>query len=641
MADTNKALGPIELEVIAGTIRSAELEIEAAVERTSRSPMIRDQHDYRVALFDARGRKLTGRSYSALVEPVFEYFEEGDIHPGDVFFWNDPYNSCGGIGHVPDLCTTVPIFHDDRLIGFSQVFGHHDDVGGSVPGSLPVHAQDQWTEGLVVPPIKLYEKGVLNEAAYKIVGRNSRLCEHLQGDIDAEIGAALLGSQRITSMAERYGVERLEEAFEAIIQNCADSLRRELLPKIENGVYTWEDYIENDGVEGPKMHAFRITMTKTNDKILLDFNGTDPEAKGPINWPIDYSEGVFIRKFMAPVLRSLADSPERAAEIDMNEGVLDVIEVKFPPKGTLITPTFGKPTGLRFFLFLRVLGTLAGVLAKATGGRMPADHETIRIWGLHGGKTADDFYLFREVLGGGGPGRPWADGSDVVHIVPNSRNLPAEFSETRYPILVEKLGLGEDSAGAGYRRGGFGYDKRIRSLTDAGLISNADRAMLACYGVNGGKASCSYGVSVLEKEGGVRNVPGMEDLESVLAGDIVRVETTGGGGWGDPLKREPELVCYDVECGMVSLKAAEEIYGVVLKPTDKSYKYDIDVVKTEQTRVRIRTERGQLPMYDRGSYFEEVKKTKGINWPEGWEDPDAGWYATDTAAYDSDTAEVA
>ena len=151
-----RQLGPVELEIITGTIRSAELEIEAAVERTSRSPMIRDQHDYRVALFDARGRKLTGRSYSALVEPVFEYFGEDDINPGDVFFWNDPYNSSGGIGHIPDLCSTLPIFHEGRLIGFSQVFGHHDDVGGSVPGSLPVHAEDMWTEGLVIPPIKLY-----------------------------------------------------------------------------------------------------------------------------------------------------------------------------------------------------------------------------------------------------------------------------------------------------------------------------------------------------------------------------------------------------------------------------------------------------------------------------------------------------
>ena len=343
-----KKLGPIELEVIIGTVRSAELEIEAAVERTSRSPMIRDQHDYRVALFDARGRKLTGRSYSALVEPVFEYFDENDIHPGDVFFWNDPYNSCGGIGHVPDLCTTVPIFYDEQLIGFSQVFGHHDDVGGSVPGSLPVHAEDMWTEGLAVPPIKLYEAGKLNEAAYKIISRNSRLSDHLEGDIDAEIRAALLGSQRISALAERYGVETINGAFDQIIKNCADILRQELLPKIENGVYSWEDYIENDGVDEPRLHAFRLTMTKTDDKIILDFNGTDPESKGPLNWAIDYNEGVFIRKFMAPVLRSLADTPERAAEIDINEGILDVIEARFPPKGTLVSPTFGRTYRLAY-----------------------------------------------------------------------------------------------------------------------------------------------------------------------------------------------------------------------------------------------------------------------------------------------------
>ena len=623
-------LGPIELEVITGTIRSAELEIEAAVERTSRSPMIRDQHDYRVALFDARGRKLTGRSYSALVEPVFEYFGEGDIHPGDVFFWNDPYNSAGGIGHVPDLCTTIPTFYGGKLVGFSQVFGHHDDVGGMVPGSLPVQATDMWSEGLVIPPIKLYEKGVLNEAAYKIIGRNSRLSDHLQGDIDAEIGAARLGSERVVAMAARYGVATLEAAFDAIIENCAETLRRELLPKIKDGVYTWEDYIENDGVDEPHLHAFRVTMTKTAEKITLDFTGTDPEAKGPINWPIDYCEGRFVRKWMAPVLRSLADSPERAAEIDMNEGVLDVIDVVFPGKGTLVTPSFGKPTGLRFFILLRALGVFAACLSKATEGRMPADHETIRIWGLHGGKTNEDFYLFREVLGGGGPGRPWADGSDVVHIVPNSRNLPAEFSETRYPIRVEQLGLREDSGGAGYRRGGLGYDKRIRVLQGSKLLSNADRAMLNTYGVNGGKPGSTYAVSVTDPDATRRDVPGMVDNVDVAADSVVRIVTTGGGGWGDPLGREPERVCYDVQCGVVSEAAARNDYGVALHR--KGAIWQVDEGATTALRAELRRGRAPLAMFDRGGYFEAKKAAGEVHWPDGWADPDEGWLATPPAA---------
>lgn len=300
-------LGPIELEVITGTIRSAEVEIEAAVERAARSPMIRDQHDYRVGLYDAKGRKLTGRSYGSLVEPVFEFFGD-DINPGDVFFWNDPYNSSGSCGHVPDLCTTVPIFHEGRLLGFAQVFGHHDDVGGCVPGSLPVQVRDQWGEGLVVPPAKLYDRGVLNETAFRIIERNSRLPEHLRGDIDSEIGACQLGSRRLIELAERYGVETLESAFDSIIDNCAETIRRELLPKIADGVYTFEDYIESDGFTR-KLFAMRITMTKTAEKITLDFTGTDPEAEGPINWAIDYCEGRFVRKWLGPVLRCLADSP--------------------------------------------------------------------------------------------------------------------------------------------------------------------------------------------------------------------------------------------------------------------------------------------------------------------------------------------
>ncbi|WP_072395199.1 hydantoinase B/oxoprolinase family protein [Hyphomicrobium sp. CS1GBMeth3] len=625
LKQTRAALGPIELEVIHGTIRAAELEIEAAVERTARSPMIRDQHDYRVALFDARGRKLTGRSYSAIVEPVFEYFGADNIHPGDVFFWNDPYNSCGSIGHVPDLCTTVPIFHGERLIGFSQVFGHHDDVGGAVPGSLPVHATDSWMEGVLIPPIKLYERGKLNEAAFRIIVRNSRLSDHLAGDLDAEIGAAMLGSRRIVALAERYGVDTLEAAFDQILKNTTEIFRREILPRIEDGEYHFEDYIEADGVDEPRLHALRVKMIKTPEKIVLDFTGTDPEAKGPINWSLDEADGRYFRKWLAPTLRSLADSPERAAEIDSNEGVLDVLEVVFPQKGTLITPTFGKPTGMRFFLMLRTLGCFAACLSKATDGRMPADHETIRIWGLTGGRSSEDFYLFREVLGGGSPGRPWADGSDVVHIVPNSKNLPAEFSETRYPILVEQLALKEGSGGPGYHRGGMGYDKRIKTLGECRLISNADRSLLGCYGVNGGKAGANYQVSVIQADGTETVHPGMCDTVTVAPGSSVRIITTGGGGWGDPLQRPVEKVVYDVQCGLISPQSAHDNYGVVLKAEGR--KWTADLAATEARRKSLIDARGTAPMFDRGPYYEKLKAEGKVSRPEDWADPEAGWSA--------------
>jgi N-methylhydantoinase B len=597
-------LSPVVLEVIEGSIRSAELEIEAAVERTARSPMIRDQHDYRVALFDARGRKLTGRSYSAVVEPVFERFGVDEIRPGDVFFWNDPYNSTGGIGHVPDLCTTVPIFYGERLIAFAQVFGHHDDVGGMVPGSLPVHATSIFQEGLLVPPIKLYDAGTRNDGAFEIICRNSRLPDHLQGDVDAEIGACLVGARRVLELCERYGADVVEAGFQALIENCTRLIREELLPKIRDGVYEWEDYVENDGVDPPRLHKLKLTMTKTAEKLVLDLTGTDPQARGPINWAANYGEYRFAKKWIAPILRNLADTPERAAEIDMNEGVCDVVEIVFPPPGTLVSPRFPAPVGMRFFTFLRVLGIFAGCLAQATDGRMPADQETIRIWGIHGWDDQERFFLFREVLGGGSGGRWYADGSDVIHIVPNSRNLPAEFSETRYPVIVEQLALKQDSGGVGKRRGGLGYHKKIRVLQDVSLLSNADRSMLSTYGVNGGTAGGTYSIRVNPQADAPREVPGLADDVPVKAGEVIEIVTTGGGGWGDPLEREAELVLWDVIRGIVSRTSAERDYGVVLLGDGEDLA--VDEEDTAARRRHIRTTRAPLGMFDRGDGFRRL-----------------------------------
>ncbi len=594
-------LSPVVLEVIEGAIRSAELEIEAAVERTARSPMIRDQHDYRVALFDAAGRKLTGRSYSAVVEPIFERWPLSEIRPGDVFFWNDPYGSAGGIGHVPDLCTTVPIFHCERLVAFAQVFGHHDDVGGMVPGSLPVHATSIFQEGLMVPPIKLFAAGVRNDAAFEIICRNSRLPDHLRGDVDAEIGACVVGGRRVQELCDRYGVETVEAGFRALIDNCASVVREELFPKIEDGVYVWEDYVENDGVEPPRPHRIKLTMTKTPEKLTLDFTGTDPQAKGPINWAANYGDYEFATKWIAPILRNLADTPERAAEIDLNEGICEVVDLVFPPPGTLVSPTFPAPVGMRFFTLLRVLGVFAGCLAQATGGRIPADQETIRIWGIHGWDADDRFFLFREVLGGGSGGRPYADGSDVIHIVPNSRNLPAEFSETRYPILIEQLALKQDSGGPGERRGGLGYHKKIRVLQDVELLSNADRSLLSTYGVNQGKAGGRYSIRVKPDDDEPREVPGLADDIPVRQGEVIEIVTTGGGGWGDPLERDPDLVLLDVVRGLVSRESADADYGVVFEGDGDQL--TVTEAATARRRDEIRVSRAEPEMFDRGPYF--------------------------------------
>ena len=545
---------PIVLQIVEGTLASIEAEVEAAIERTARSPMIRDQHDYRAGIHDARCRKLTGRSYSAMVQPVVRDFPLDRMREGDVFYHNDVYLSEGSVGHLPDLTTTVPVFHEGRVVAFVQAFGHHDDIGGMVPGSMPAHATSAYQEGLMIPPVRLFSKGVRNGDLYRVIVRNSRTPESFAGDLDSEVGACRMGARRLAGLFEKYGAETVEACFQAVIDRCAESFRREVLAKIPDGSYSFEDYIEHDGVREPRLHVLRMTMTKTPAKIVCDLNGTGPQALGPINHAGDYADGLFLRKWIACILRNLADTPQRAAELDINEGICDVVEMVFPPKGSLVSPVFPAPTNARSFLILRLLGVFAGCLAQAVGGRMPADQETIRYWGVHGVDADGRWYLLREVLGGGSGGRWYADGSD------DSKNLPAEFTETRFPVRIEKLALATDSGGPGKRRGGLGYDKHIRLLRDAFFVSTADRSILGPYGLAGGMAAPPYQATI---DGG-DPLPGMNDDVPLQAGSLLRLRTTGGGGWGDPFEREPELVLRDVVQGRVSVGSAERDYGVVI-----------------------------------------------------------------------------
>ena len=604
---------PILLEIVEGTLASVEMEVETAIARTSRSPMIRDAHDFRAGIHDRQLRKLTGRSYSALVHPVVRDFPLAEMGEGDVYFHNDVYESEGGIGHLPDLCVTVPVFSGGEVVAFVQAFGHHDDIGGAVPGSMPSNARSVFEEGLSVPPIKLWDKGVANQAALRIMTRNSRMPDSLAADLDAECSACLMGARRLGELFARYGRDAIEAAFDAILDRTTETYRREILSKIPDGTYVWEDYAEHDGVDEPRLHTQRITLTKQSTggpghpdqypdggpKLVIDFTGTAPQAKGPINHCGDYVGGNFLKKWLAPILRNLADTPERMAELDVNEGIVPLIEMRFPEKGTLLTPIYPAPTNARTFVILRLLGVLAGVVAKAVDGRMPADQETIRYTGVYGKDRDGNDYLMREVLGGGSGGRYYADGEDTIHVVPDSRNLPTEFTESRFPFIVERLGLAVDSGGAGRHRGGLGYEKHLRMLEDAHFMSIADRSILACWGVKGGKAGRSFEVTVDLGGPDERVVDALADAEPVRAGQVIRIRTTGGGGWGDPLERPLEDVERDLRWGKVSFEGARRDYGVVASGTSDEPVVDADA--TDALREQLRGAReAEQPFFDRG-----------------------------------------
>jgi N-methylhydantoinase B len=594
---------PVLVEIVAGTLAAIEKEVETAIGRTSRSPMIRDAHDFRAGIHDRQMRKLTGRSYSALVQPVVRDYPITTMNPGDVYFHNDVYLSEGGIGHLPDLCVTVPVFADvdgaPTVVAFVQAFGHHDDIGGAVPGSMPSAATSVFEEGLMVPPIKLWDRGVPNESALKIMTRNSRMPDSLAADLDAECSACLAGARRLGELFDRYGVEAIEACFEASLTSSTEVYRREVLSQIPDGTYVWEDYAEHDGVDAPQLHRQRITLTMDSTAdvpLVIDFTGTGPQAKGPINHCGDYADGNFLKKWLAPILRNLAATPERMAQLDVNEGVVPLIEMRFPEKGTLLTPVFPAPTNARTFVILRLLGVLAGVLAKATGGRMPADQETIRYTGVYGTDADGEPYLMREVLGGGSGGRYYADGEDTIHVVPDSRNLPSEFTESRFPLRIERLALAQDSGGPGRYRGGCGYEKDIRVLRDAHFMSIADRSILSCWGVNGGKAGRPFSITVDPGGPDEHEVDALADAEPLRAGTVVRVRTTGGGGWGDPLERPVAEVLQDIAWHKVSVEGARRDYGVVVREDGS-----VDPEATDRLRAEVRAARPEVePFFDRG-----------------------------------------
>jgi N-methylhydantoinase B len=277
-------------------------------------------------------------------------------------------------------------------------------------------------------------------------------------------------------------------------------------------------------------------------------------------------------------------------------------------------PSTACATNARSFVLLRCLGLLAGVVAQAVDGRMPADQETIRYTGFYGVDRDGKPFLSREVLGGGSGGRYYADGNDAIHIVPDSRNQPAEFTETRFPLLVETLALRTDSGGPGKRRGGLGYEKHYRALTDCRTIVTADRVRLGCYGVNGGEAGEPFCVTI-DSAGTPRDLGGLVDGEPVLAGQSVRVVTTGGGGWGDPLEREPELVLADVLDRKVSVEAARERYGVVVVATADAPGFAVDATATAGRRAGLKAQRREpLPAIDRGAGYAKMLRGGFAPW---------------------------
>ena len=546
---------PITLEVLRNALAGVAEEMNANLVRTGYSPNIKERRDCSAALFDPRGRMIAQAESIPVhlgampfsVAAALEHFEE--LKPGDTVILNDPF---AGGAHLPDITFITPIFHRARLVGIAANRAHHADIGGKAPGSLAGDATEIYQEGLRIPPLLLWRAGELDEAVLKLILANTRTPEERLGDLRAQRAANETGLRRFLELVERYGMELLRAAIEELLDYSERRMRAELAA-IPDGRYEYEDYLDDDGLgEGPiRLH---VQVEVRGDEIMIDFSGSAPQVEGPVNavYAVTASAVYY-------TIRALTDP-----DIPPNEGCYRPIVI-VAPEGTVVNASPpAAVVGGNLETSQRIVDVLLGALAQALPERaIGACQGTMNNLSLGGiDPRTGRAYAFYETIGGGLGARADKDGIDGVHShMTNTLNTPIEALEIAYPLRVERYELRRDSGGAGRRRGGLGIRREIRVLGHRARLSLlADRRRTRPYGVRGGLPG-EPGADALIIGGEERPLPGKGTVV-VEPGTVVRVETPGGGGYGDPQERERELVLKDYREGRISAEHARRYYGL-------------------------------------------------------------------------------
>lgn len=566
-------LNVVTFELVKGGFQSALMETASLIERTAMSSIIREKKDYFTAFFDAAGRLALGLAHPVganMMECILEEFPVNEMSPGDLFLYNDCYRSQGGVSHLPDLVFAAPIWQNEEVIGFCTCFGHFTDIGGSTPGSYSATSTEIYHEGIIIPPVKLYDAGKLDESIINILLRNSRTPEAMRGDMRALLAAAKLAVKRSEEMCERYGADAVVASF-ARMQSQTEQAVREAYMALPDGTYDAEDSIDSDPLTG-ESKKIAVSLQKTGDEIVIDMTGSSDQAKGPINL-IMHETGP--QQMLG--LYFIASDPT----LLVNDGLFRTVKEVRVREGSILRPKFPAPLTMRAITLVRTQQALMGCIALATGGNVSAGSPTyviavIRSFDLETGKTE----VIPEGIAVGHGARPTADGHDGVYYV-SQKNFPIEFMEMRHPIEIESYGLRIDSGGPGRWRGGAGVTREIRFLGQEGsALVRVDNVKFPPWGMNGGQGGRPGRVVLnpgTEKE---KVLPSISDSVVLEHGDVLRFETCGGGGWGNPYDREPERVQSDVRNSMVSVEGAERDYGVVLD----SETLDIDLDATANLR---------------------------------------------------------
>ncbi|HSN73867.1 MAG TPA: hydantoinase B/oxoprolinase family protein [Anaerolineae bacterium] len=549
---------PIRLEVFKHLFASVAEEMGVVLRRTSYSPNIKERRDFSCALFDAAGQMIAQAAHipvhlGAMPLSVQAAIAAFDLAPGDVVILNDPYR--GGT-HLPDITLVTPIFLPAQTLGvspgqaalpdeaaivksgevrveqkkpqgsrahpfaFAASRAHHADVGGMSPGSMPI-ARELIQEGIIIPPLKLVEAGRVNQGLLDLLLANVRTPEERAGDLRAQLAANATGVRRMGELIARYGVDEVQHQMQALV-DYAERMTRRLLAGLPDGVYRFRDWMDDDGVD-PQPAEIVVTIIIDGDNATVDFTGTSPQRRGSINavYAITLSAVLYAFRCL------LGD------DVPTNSGCLQPIRV-IAPEGTLVNARWPAPVaGGNVETSQRITDVLLGALAQAAPERVPAASQgtmnNLTIGGWDGARGQP--FAYYETIAGGMGARPGKDGADAIHThMTNTLNTPVEALEYAYPLRVQRYEIRRGSGGAGRWRGGDGVRRDIELLADAQVTILSERRIFAPYGLAGGEPG-QLGRNVLIRAGEKQELPGKTTLVA-QAGDVISVQTPGGGGWG-------------------------------------------------------------------------------------------------------------
>jgi N-methylhydantoinase B len=585
-------IDPITLEVVRNKLDSIADEMEITLLKSSHSAIVKEALDASAALFDPRGQQIAQAAAAPIhlgmiipaVQRFVELFPPATMREGDAFILNDPFD--GGT-HLPDLVMSMPVFWEDRLVAIATAITHHQEFGGRSPGSTPTDATEIFQEGLRVPPMKLYDAGAPNNTLLAMIERNVRIPDVVLGDIHGQLSACQVGRSRLLELVGRLGPDLFATCIDELLDR-AERLTREAIARIPAGTYHFVDHLDNDGVDVDRQVRIEVTITVSGSDFKVDFTGSDRQVRGPINCvPASTLAAVYY------VLK-VATNPD----IPNNAGCYRPVEVVLP-LGSVVNAQPPAAVNSRAVVVRRCVDCMLGALHQALPDRLPAASSGHPLVMSMGGvdPASGRPYVTAEIGTGGMGARPVKDGVEAIQTdTSNAQNIPAEALELEFPIRVAYCRLRADSGGAGRFRGGLGFEKRFEvTRGEAHFSHRGERHVTSPWGVLGGGAGARSRSLLRRADGTELQIPSKLEF-TMRPGDQLDVWTSGGGGYGDPLERSPELVVADVLDGKVTQAAARDAYGVVLAGRE------LDRAGTEARRANLRAARGPITWrYDRGS----------------------------------------